>query len=505
MVGMGSQTKTPAEHMAKHDPRFHALLSSLECHENTISRLGELNITSTSALTTLVDTRVALRKFLKVALGLDEDAAGLDGITNTLEQGKVVLAWEQACKRMEVDIKRDAVRLSSNLPPQILAEEVFVLKKQFEQQHNRNRTITKAQTPSKAYLELKMAQAETMWAAEKLSEVTSLAQAERHRLSNVNEKHMAMDQSGDTCSFKIVTKPFAIAMPSDSEGLRARLKLLGHAFIFLRLHFPTKGVLATATRDVFYDYTEFLFGDDVWNFTTKGEHGLPNACPHQGLVMDLDFALREKVAELMSSGVDIAKAFDDVMGDMKIRQTAFLCNFAIENGSARCRALTAPAFLDIHGMGAGSPSKPGGAKRGLLAIADGSVHTPLSKAAKRKARREANGAKGAGGKGALKKARLNLAEAQAALSRANASTAGAAGASKGGGGAAPAGTGGAAPPKGQSKGASKTKAGQMICFSFNNGKPCKQTPCNMAHVCQMCEGNHPKTSPECPFMKRIDG
>ena len=45
----------------------------------------------------------------------------------------------------------------------------------------------------------------------------------------------------------------------------------------------------------------------------------------------------------------------------------------------------------------------------------------------------------------------------------------------------------------------------MICFSFNNGKPCKQTPCNMAHVCQMCEGNHPKTSPECPFMKRIDG
>ena len=46
----------------------------------------------------------------------------------------------------------------------------------------------------------------------------------------------------------------------------------------------------------------------------------------------------------------------------------------------------------------------------------------------------------------------------------------------------------------------------MICFSYNNGTPCKAgAACNMAHVCQMCEGNHPKTSPDCPYNKRIKG
>ena len=35
-----------------------------------------------------------------------------------------------------------------------------------------------------------------------------------------------------------------------------------------------------------------------------------------------------------------------------------------------------------------------------------------------------------------------------------------------------------------------------ICFAFNNGTRCKQNPCNWAHVCQICEGDHPKG--ECP-------
>ena len=25
-----------------------------------------------------------------------------------------------------------------------------------------------------------------------------------------------------------------------------------------------------------------------------------------------------------------------------------------------------------------------------------------------------------------------------------------------------------------------------ICYAWNNGQACKQTPCNFAHVCQIC-------------------
>ena len=72
MVGMGVQDgQAPAVHIAQLDARFHSMLSNLECHENTLARLGELRISNISALTTLVDDRTELRAFLKDALGLD--------------------------------------------------------------------------------------------------------------------------------------------------------------------------------------------------------------------------------------------------------------------------------------------------------------------------------------------------------------------------------------------------------------------------------------------------
>ena len=41
-------------------------------------------------------------------------------------------------------------------------------------------------------------------------------------------------------------------------------------------------------------YIEYLFGDTVWNFRTKGEFGQPVACPHQGIVLSYDPAMRER-------------------------------------------------------------------------------------------------------------------------------------------------------------------------------------------------------------------
>ena len=189
MVGIGSQTLTPAAHIANIDARLFALLSGLGLHEKSISRLSEIGVHTTYDLHTLVDDRKDLRVFVKNALGLDPDPAK-GGYEATIEQGKIIQAWEQAGKRVEVENKRDAERLASNLPPQLTAEDVLLLKKQFETNFNKGRAITKAQTPSKAYLELKVGHAETLWEAEKLSEMTSLAQSERHRLKNATDKQM---------------------------------------------------------------------------------------------------------------------------------------------------------------------------------------------------------------------------------------------------------------------------------------------------------------------------
>lgn len=33
---------------------------------------------------------------------------------------------------------------------------------------------------------------------------------------------------------------------------------------------------------------------------------------------------------------------------------------------------------------------------------------------------------------------------------------------------------------------------RLFCFSYNNGKKCKNSPCNFKHMCQLCNGQHPK-------------
>ena len=65
---------------------------------------------------------------------------------------------------------REAERIAQTLPPQLGVDDVPALKIKFERDFNRGEPITKAQCPSKPYLELKVGHAETMWEAEKLTE-----------------------------------------------------------------------------------------------------------------------------------------------------------------------------------------------------------------------------------------------------------------------------------------------------------------------------------------------
>ena len=196
---------TEEETINKIDARHHALYQSLNFHKRTMARLGELGITSVQALNTIVDDREQMRSFLLDAVGIDKK----QGYLHTLEAGKVISAWEQTSKRVEVDNRRDAERLAANLPPQMQGEELLLLKKKFEAAYYKGRSISKAFVPSKPYLELKLGHAETSWTAEKLTEVTSLAQAERHAQGGASssKKELTLND-GDAISFKVLAPVF---------------------------------------------------------------------------------------------------------------------------------------------------------------------------------------------------------------------------------------------------------------------------------------------------------
>ena len=212
----------------------------------------------------------------------------------------------------------------------------------------------------------------------------------------------------------------------------------------------------------------------------NGENGQPSSCPHIGIVCAYEFAMREKIHAKLSEGIYIDVAFENVMADVNLRNTAFLSLFTTEHTSARCRALTAPAFREIHGHGGSS-----GSRREDTQLATG-IKVKLSKGQKR----------------AVAKAKA------AALLKALGHTGGREGRVPDKGLAAPppprlAITNGEERPKkrakGEGKGKTKNEAtGKGICFAFNNGTKCKFDPCPFDHVCQTCGGKHPKTDPTCP-------
>ena len=110
---MSNQAGTVAENIGKIDARLHSMMQSLNFHERTMARLGELGVVTVQGLHTLVDDRKQLRDFLKSAVGIDPT----QGFEHTIEARKVVSAWEQSSKRVEVENKRDAERIASNLLP----------------------------------------------------------------------------------------------------------------------------------------------------------------------------------------------------------------------------------------------------------------------------------------------------------------------------------------------------------------------------------------------------
>jgi hypothetical protein len=230
-------------------------------------------------------------------------------------------------------------------------------------------------------------------------------------------------------------------------------------------------VLTTCTKEVFENYIEFLFGPMVWGFTTRGEGGRPAACPHQGIVEGYDQVLRERAAKLMSEGTDIERAFDLVCEDKDLRHSAFLCYFTTESGSARCRALTAPAFKDIHGAASSS-----GPKRPAPDVdAPGAPLTKTQKKAQSKAR---------------KKAQQDAAQRGKALALQNGPPAphGAQRIKGAGKRVLALGNGGVGDgTEGKGKGKGKGKVAG-VCYAHNDGTACKNTPCPFLHACSVCGG-----------------
>ena len=126
--------------------------------------------------------------------------------------------------------------------------------------------------PSKGFFERMVLQVEVGFEEVPLTTVTNLTQDDVN--DNPNELRMNLTTGQSTRS----QKQYLIPLPKRSEELRARFRTFAVCWVFMKMKFPSKSQLRSATVEVIDRYVEWLLGPNVWGLATI-QDGKPVSTP----------------------------------------------------------------------------------------------------------------------------------------------------------------------------------------------------------------------------------
>ena len=382
---------------------------------------------------------------------------------------KLTMAWDACRKRTELEIENSAHRAANHLPPQLSVDDFPSARVAFEKLMGKE--FDDHKLPSENYLEKKIGEIETALRAEKLTMVSSFAQEERQRTPNSVEQAMHFDSKGHPV-MRTQKRDFAVQMPTDENSLRNRFEVMGAMLEILKMKYMSNGIIATSSLSLMKDYVEWLCGKTIWGYVVKGGEGKPISCPSLNMVLNYDYAVRELQHKLMKNGVDFKTALERAMADPDTRTLHFTTPFSMEATGSECRALSAPGLRERFGMSLKTPSL----KRERDEPAERDQASESAKKRARKAARKLQAITDRAGQ-APPPPRLALEDRRPP----------------------PRGGGKGGDTKGDAKGKGKGKKGalpkgmrartdddEMVCYSWNQNRPCKSSACTMKHVCWFC-------------------
>mgnify|MGYP003333722578 CR=1 FL=1 len=323
------------------DPRLLAIMNQAKVKPEHQDRLGDADIETAQEFGHIAKTDAQFLLFLKRVCNLDPDTRGEDA----LPVARLTIAWENCKKRNEIETEQNAQRVVQNLPPMLSTDDHQSTREAWERKLGR--TLPDHKIPSEAYLQMKLGEIETVFKAEKLTMVTSLAQEAQQKTGQNTTNSLTFDIQGHP-TLRTQKKEFFIAMPDDESSLRARFEIMGGMLEMLKMRFMANPIIATASLSIMKEYSEFLCGETVWGLVVKGAGGVPVACPHIGHVLAYGMATRTLQTKLMKGGMDFQKALETAMADVDTRTLHFTTAFSIEASTPQCRALTAPGLKEIY-------------------------------------------------------------------------------------------------------------------------------------------------------------
>jgi len=271
-------------------------------------------ITTVRLFSLIAETRADLKSFLKdPPFLLDPEALAepADKVRARVSVAQLTDAWLTATTRVTEKTKVEAEQRAVGVPLALPQGDHVVLKVAYEKVYRR---VRKEDWPSDALVERRLTEVEQ-------------GDLKAECLVDVSTKDEQSDDPQDAVCYlgvyKIKRALTRVKLPSDSEGLRHRLGVLGITYSLARLKYPTRKWLETATPALFADHADYILGKEVYGMTIK-IHGT-EVRPPWTLVLSYEYEIRKAVVEtIIYEAMDIGAAFRKVYKDNEHRQKHFL-------------------------------------------------------------------------------------------------------------------------------------------------------------------------------------
>ena len=304
-----------------------------------VAHLGYVDL---QVFSKIEDTPGKVREVIKSDVGLDPTASP----AHRALMARLVVAWETAAKRVEKRCIEEADQRAGDLPRSLPKGSHLDLTRAFTKVHG---SITDKLTPAPSYLEAKLEQVEDgELLAERMQDVMSKEEVEG------NEAFSSFRVMPDGMLKVRKGRPEG-APPSKPEELRAKLRLMGHCWEFIRLKVPGKGYLADYDIAMWDRYADWLLGEEVYENVIKDDRSCVVFRPSWRLLLEYEFQVRKRMYfEVNNGGMTLKQALLSAQGHMPTTTKHFTIPVSLAAGSSGGGPRTG------GGSGARSRSPPGG-------------------------------------------------------------------------------------------------------------------------------------------------
>ena len=313
------------------------------------AKVAALGLTSSRLFARAADDLAGVRRFT-AELGLDIAA----NVQNRVAGAALVNAWEASKIRLDKRLRDEAEVRATDLPKSLPKSQHLELIRAFTAKH---KELEDRDLPANQMVDSLLEQVEEgEIVAEKLSSTLSKAQTSGEVWGSCK-----IQPDG---TMKVAKGRQEGTMPTDSEDLRARYRLLARAWELVRMKVPHKPFLKDYSMKIFDDLVEWLLSSDVYRTEIKSPDGTFTYRPTWGTLLDFEYEVRRWVARKLNSNASLtlSATITQAMQDTALIQKHFTNKVNIGAGAAAAIAAAPERAADRSRTPANRPSNPEGGR-----------------------------------------------------------------------------------------------------------------------------------------------